>query len=135
MEWFLAILNAFGILSGFLGYKTVALTFFGISVVSLFYEYSKLTWPIFDRMISGFDVMEGVHAKMANAVVIFICLVMIYLVAAVYLELTCAVIAVAQSIFYLACKVFKEKIKKEVPVFITCFVELVFAFLLVYFKS
>ena len=135
MAWFLGIINAFGIMIGFLGEPRVASIVFGISFMALTIRNSKITWKWFGALSDGFNVGATVDHKITSVVITFMVMMAIYLVLAVKKGMVCALLPGAQNIFYWLWEIRRHQRKDKTGLLLLYVLEMIVILALITIKE
>jgi len=119
------ILNAIGILLGFLGNSTVSGIFMGLSVLFLIPVVEKIFWQYFmEPFVDTLDVLSDTMNRLASVIIATLIVVCFYMVLFVKGGKYYAFAVVLLGMIYLSGKYLKDKKDVSVWPVIICLVEL-----------
>lgn len=74
----LFVLNAIGLICGFGNIPILMCIIFGVTWTAFFYQYRKISWKFYERMLEAESINTIIDLKFANALTVLFLMVMVY---------------------------------------------------------
>lgn len=92
----LLVMNAVGILCGFLQWTSIMYFILGIAWISFSREYSKITWKIYEKLIENEEIDTVIDVRLTNILSVVFLMIMVYSLLYMNARELCAVLSILQ---------------------------------------
>lgn len=123
----LLVLNAVGLLCGFGKAFILMYIIFGVTWAAFFYQYRKVTWKFYERMVEAESINTIIDVKFTNAVTVLFLMVMVYYL--IYLKTggLCVIVSALQCFGCQLAYTFVSYCNKNLMLLVGFMVELILA--------
>lgn len=125
------VCNAIGILCGFFHWTNAMYIILGITWTGFFYEYSKITWKLYECLTENEDIDVAIDVRLTNNITVIFLMVMVYFLLYLKTGGLCVIVSAVQCFVFQLLYTYKAYSQKNIVMLVACVIELFFVLLCV----
>ena len=121
----LLVMNAVGILCGFLHWTSIMYFILGIAWISFSREYSKITWKIYEKLIENEEIDVVIDVRLTNTITVIFLMVMVYFLLYLKAGELCVIVSAVQCFVFQLLYTYRAYSEKNMLLLVGSVIELV----------
>ena len=119
------VMNAVGILCGFLHWTSIMYFILGIAWISFSREYSKITWKIYEKLIENEEIDVVIDVRLTNTITVIFLMVMVYFLLYLKAGELCVIVSAVQCFVFQLLYTYRAYSEKNMLLLVGSVIELV----------